>query len=241
MNKLQALNLLSQYGITRSSSAEDIQQVWRRLAMSLHPDRPGGDAEAFKRAKDACELLSSTKKPNRDAPSTQTSGFVSVSLFEAFNGTSVVLDAVTGEAIDIPAGARNGQQFETSSGKVSVLNIRESLLGSDWRVDWDEGSESYADAYKTVSVPVFKMILGGWHDVLGLDGKTYKIRIPAGHRSGSHVKISSAGYWKNERCEYRGNCTVSIVPEIKSLNEMDRQELESFMLAVELKLGESAA
>ncbi len=49
-------------GVPQDADEETIKQAWRRLAQKLHPDRDGGDAEAFKKAKSAYEILSDPKR-----------------------------------------------------------------------------------------------------------------------------------------------------------------------------------
>ena len=52
-------------GVNRNASPEEIKQAYRKQAMSNHPDRPGGNAEQFKRVTAAYEILSNSDK--RDA------------------------------------------------------------------------------------------------------------------------------------------------------------------------------
>jgi len=51
-------------GVLLSADTEALRQAYRRLAMQVHPDKPGGDKELFQAIRQAYELLS-------DAPSRQ--------------------------------------------------------------------------------------------------------------------------------------------------------------------------
>lgn len=44
-------------GVHRQSKPDDIKVAWRNIAFLLHPDRPKGDAERFKEASEANNVL----------------------------------------------------------------------------------------------------------------------------------------------------------------------------------------
>src|SRR3990167_8668432 len=49
-------------GVPRGASEEEIKQAFRKLAHKFHPDKPGGDAEKFKEANEAYQILRDAKK-----------------------------------------------------------------------------------------------------------------------------------------------------------------------------------
>lgn len=49
-------------GVSKSATAQEIKKAFRKKAMKLHPDRAGGDAEAFKKVNKAHEVLSDPQK-----------------------------------------------------------------------------------------------------------------------------------------------------------------------------------
>jgi molecular chaperone DnaJ len=51
------MNLWETLGVSKVASLEEIKRAWRKKAFQFHPDR-GGDAELFKRALFAYEVLS---------------------------------------------------------------------------------------------------------------------------------------------------------------------------------------
>lgn len=49
-------------GIERSATDEEIKKAYRKLAHQYHPDRPGGDANKFKKLSEAYQILSNKEK-----------------------------------------------------------------------------------------------------------------------------------------------------------------------------------
>src|SRR3989338_9952032 len=49
-------------GVPRGASEEEIKQAFRKLAHKFHPDKTGGDAEKFKEANEAYQILRDAKK-----------------------------------------------------------------------------------------------------------------------------------------------------------------------------------
>ena len=62
-------------GVDRSASADDIKKAYRKLAMTHHPDRPGGDSTKFQTITEAYNTLSDpTKRAQYDNPAPQFGG-----------------------------------------------------------------------------------------------------------------------------------------------------------------------
>lgn len=56
-------------GIPKNADEGEIKKAYRKLAREVHPDRPGGDAEEFKKISEAYEVLSDPKtKSDYDNP-----------------------------------------------------------------------------------------------------------------------------------------------------------------------------
>lgn len=52
-------------GVDRDASVDEIKKAYRKLAMRHHPDKPGGDAEKFKKINQAHEILSDSGRRAR--------------------------------------------------------------------------------------------------------------------------------------------------------------------------------
>ena len=57
-------------GIERSATSSDIKKAYKALAASTHPDKPGGEHEAFIKVQTAYEVLIDADKKSRYDSST---------------------------------------------------------------------------------------------------------------------------------------------------------------------------
>ncbi len=55
-------NLYEVLGVPKDSSIDDIRKAYKKLCMTLHPDRAGGSEECFKEVNEAYEVLSDTDR-----------------------------------------------------------------------------------------------------------------------------------------------------------------------------------
>ena len=56
------MNAYRELGVRRSATAAEVRAAWRRAAAATHPDAAGGSAAAFRRAREAYELLSGPRR-----------------------------------------------------------------------------------------------------------------------------------------------------------------------------------
>ncbi|MCD6471460.1 molecular chaperone DnaJ [bacterium] len=49
-------------GVDKNASSQEIKEAFRKLAQKYHPDKPGGDAEKFKKINEAYQVLSDPEK-----------------------------------------------------------------------------------------------------------------------------------------------------------------------------------
>ena len=62
MNSQPPLDPYEALGVPRSATEEEVKKAYRKLALRLHPDKPTGDAEKFKKIQGAYDILSDPQK-----------------------------------------------------------------------------------------------------------------------------------------------------------------------------------
>ncbi|WP_300579077.1 DnaJ C-terminal domain-containing protein [Phenylobacterium sp.] len=117
-------------GVGAAASPGELRRAFRNRAKAVHPDRAGGDAEAFRRLVQAYDTLRNAPGPDasfRQPPSVQTrraadAATLNVSPTLAVQGG--VLEHVLGDGrrlrITVPAGLRNGDRLRAGGELLSV-------------------------------------------------------------------------------------------------------------------------
>lgn len=130
--------------------------------------------------------------------------------------------------VDIPAGIGDGEPLLVIQGQREEIVVQ-ARVSSDCAINWGATEpHKRGDVQREEALSPFKMILGGWHDAKTLDGSIVSVRIPAGLRSGSFLKIKGKGYWRDRNVFSKGDMYLKIVPQIKKLEEYTDAELAEF-------------
>ena len=216
--------------------------------MTHHPDR-GGDEETFKIIKEAYEVAEKhLQKIDQLAPLSRSivkSINVDISLEAAFLGTETVISVSNNPKIEFPItiipGCADGEFLATHTVKgIHKVNDADELLTfiynfyarvlTDYVVEWgDVEKDKRGDIKRDEPVTPFKMMLGGWHDVVTLSGKIVSIRIPEGLTANSTLKVKGHGYWKNSILSEQGDLYLRIIPDIKKVQEYTESDLKNFL------------
>jgi len=182
-------------GVARSASPEEIKRAYRKLAHRYHPDKNPGDKAAEERFKEitaASEVLSDPKKRklyDEFGPDALRTGFDEKRAeeyrryrsqgippggmpfdFGDFRTVDVGgfgnfdFSTIFGDLFGQAAGRRRGQPFPTAGGNAEA-----------------ELEVSLRDA-----------VLGGERE-LRVDGKTLRVKIPAGVTDGSQIRLAGQG------------------------------------------------
>lgn len=121
-------------GVAANASPGELRRAFRNRAKSVHPDRDGGDAEAFRRLVEAYDILRGGPVPEtflRQPPSVQTSrrateaGTLNISPQQAIHGGRVEHTLADGRhlRITVPAGLRSGDRLR-AGGEVLTVAVR---------------------------------------------------------------------------------------------------------------------
>jgi curved DNA-binding protein len=185
-------------GVERNASKDEIKRAYRKLALKTHPDRNPGNAKAeeqFKEINEAYQVLSDQEKRSRYDQ-----------LGESYSQWQ------QGGA---PAGGFNWEDWFTPSqtGNVRVnVGGLEDILGGDFSEFFrrifggvpdmgnpGSGSSTYqrirrgaAPSYQQEVTISLNEAFSGTSRRLELDGRRLEIKIPAGAKTGTKVRVANA-------------------------------------------------
>ncbi|HEX6269402.1 MAG TPA: J domain-containing protein [Anaerolineales bacterium] len=174
-------------GVERKASEDDIRKAYRKLAMQYHPDRNPGDRqseERFKEINEAYQVLSDPKKRayydrlGSDYSTWQRRGAPGDFNWDQYGG--------------FPGGATRvdfGEMDEMFGGGFS--DFFRSIFGI--RGEEPRSRTSQAPGYQQELEITLDEAYKGMVHVLQTNGKQKQVRIPAGVRTGSKVRVAGAG------------------------------------------------
>jgi len=183
-------------GVQRGATAEEIKKAYRRLAKKHHPDvNPGSKAaeEKFKEVTAAHEVLSD---PRRRA------------LYDEFGADSLRSGFDPGKAEQYRQWRRQGGGSGPDLGgfgKVDVEGFGDFDFGSIFEQIFGSGGGGRGrgprragapaqgqEVRARVEVELRDAVLGGERD-LRVDGRTLRVKIPAGVADGSQIRLAGQG------------------------------------------------
>lgn len=184
-------------GVPRSASADDIRKAYRRLAKKYHPDMNPGDRKAeekFKEITAAHEVLSDAKRRK---------------LYDEFGPDSLRtgFDEKAAEQYRQwrQGGGRPGQEVPFDFGDFGTVNVGGvgdfdfgDLFGDLFGGRRRGGRRREAaprpgpDVEAEVTVDLRDAVRGAERD-LQIDGRTLRVKIPAGVTDGSRIRLAGQG------------------------------------------------
>ena len=166
---------------------------------------------------------------------TRTEASVTVSLAEAFTGTTVNANlSMKGRSrrfeVDIPPGVDNGSTVRVSPERGTELLFRVTVTPDpSFRRD---GMDVYTDA----NVPFEDAILGGEAEVQTIDGRRIWVTIPENTQNGQNIRLRGQGMPKLGSPDTRGDLYVAVRPAMP--NHLTDEERDLVSRLKKLRSGE---
>ncbi|HEY6106854.1 MAG TPA: DnaJ C-terminal domain-containing protein [Anaeromyxobacteraceae bacterium] len=182
-------------GVSRSASTNDIKKAYRRLAKKYHPDVNPGNRQAeekFKEVTAASEVLSD---PRRRALYDE---FGSDSLRTGFDEKKAEAYRQwkrqgAGRAGGVPFDLGDFERVEVGDlGAFDFGSIFGDLFGRGRGGRPGPAAAGGADASAEIEVDLRDAVLGGERE-LRVDGRTLRVKIPAGVSQGSQIRLAGQG------------------------------------------------
>ncbi len=169
-------------GVSRSATEREIKQAYRRLARKYHPDVNPGDKSAeekFKQINAAYEVLSDKEKRQK---------------YDQFGDQWQYADQFA------RAGGQQAPSWEFKPGGATRVRFSQGDFGGlfdDLLKDFASGRQPQPRRGRDIEVPVevtLEEAFSGSTRRLSLeDGKRLEVRIPAGVKNGSRVRLAGKG------------------------------------------------
>jgi len=167
-------------GVERTATQDEIKKAFRKLAQKYHPDKNPGNKEAearFKKISEAYDVLSDDEKRAK---------YDQLGRYYQQGGP-------TGG----PTGGRGGVNWSENfdfSGEGSFADFLSSLFGGGARRDpYGKQSIRGTDIEQPVEITLEEAYHGTERVLTRADGKRRTVKIPAGAREGTRIRIAGEG------------------------------------------------
>ena len=167
-------------GVDRKASEEDIRKAYRKLAMQYHPDRNPNDKQAEERFKEINEAYQVLSDPKKRAHYDRL-------------GSDYSTWQRRGAPGDFDWGRYGGYPGST---RVDIEDMDEMFGGgfSDFfRTIFGIGNAPRTQGYQQELSITLEEAYKGTARILQSEGREKQVRIPAGVRTGSKVRVAGAG------------------------------------------------
>ncbi len=174
-------------GVERKASADDIRKAYRKLAMQFHPDKNPGDKKAedkFKEINEAYQVLSDKdKRAHYDQLGSAYSNFRS--------GGGRPTDFQWDDWFQ--SGQRGGSNSsESFTGTGGFSDFFRVIFGEAMRSSGRDYAPQTQAGYQQEAPISFQEAYDGTTRQLQSNGRKLQVRIPAGVKSGSRVRVAGA-------------------------------------------------
>ena len=180
-------------GVERNASEADIRKAYRKLAMQYHPDRNPNDKQAeerFKEINEAYQVLSDSQKRSHydrlgsDYSNWQRRGAPGDFNWDQYGGFPGGVRVEYGDLDDLFGGAGGFSDFFRT-----IFGRGAEGAGTTTRTRSRQQPQGYQQELEITLDEAYQ----GTTRLLQSDGKQKQVRIPAGVRTGSKVRVAGAG------------------------------------------------
>ena len=188
-------------GVSKTASVEDIKKAYRKLARQYHPDLNPGDKTAeehFKEINEAYEVLSDSKNRQKydqfgqywqrsatggAPPETEFGGFD----FSQYSSFDDFVNELLGRFGGVGGPGRRVYTYGSTTGQPHGFG--------DFGDVFNRGVHPQSPAPDTEAAIVLTMVeaFQGVKKTLQLGNETFKVRIPAGAKPGSRIRLKGKG------------------------------------------------
>ena len=180
-------------GVSRNASTEEIRKAYRKLAMQYHPDRNPGDKQAeerFKEINEAYQVLNdSQKRAHYDRVGSAYSNWQQRGAPSGgFDWSQFVRGAPGGTRVNVEDFGGGGEDLFSEFFR-SIFGGMGGMGSASRGASAAQGNPAYQQQVEISLEDAFK----GTTLQIQTEGKRKKVRIPAGVRTGSKVRVAGAG------------------------------------------------
>lgn len=178
-------------GVERNASEEEIRKAYRKLALQYHPDRNPGNKEAEERFKEINEayqvLIDPQKRAHYDRLGSAYSSWQRRGAPGDFNWDQFVGGFPGGVRVEY------GDLDDLFGGVGGFSEFFRTIFGHGAGVGTRTRTRQQPQGYQQELQITLEEAYQGTTRTLQADGKQKQVRIPAGVRTGSKVRVAGAG------------------------------------------------
>lgn len=179
-------------GVSKDASEAELKKVYRKLAREFHPDSNQGNAKAEAKFKEISEAYSVLSDKDQRAEYDQIRAMGSGARFSAGGPQGGFDDAFSGFG-------RGGQQYNFQGG--GFEDILGGMFGGGGRFGQSTGGfrgyggpQKGQDLVSSVTIDFFEAFHGDTMSLTTSEGRTVKVKIPAGVADAQKIRLRGKGY-----------------------------------------------